>query len=242
MVCHSASFSFYHRLTLAGAGALIACIWGGCAQTPADHLSPTPTHTPSPVAARPLSGPELLYTFEEEQGITIHDRAEDSSHPLDLTIQDSTAVNWADGALDIQHPTILRSAGPATSIIDASRATNEITIEAWLKPASLTQAGPARILTISRDTSQRNITLGQGLWDEAPTTLFDIRLRTTATKNNGLSSLSTLPGSATNDLTHIVYTRDASGIARTYVNGIEETSAVIGGTFANWENDYSSPG
>jgi hypothetical protein len=56
---------------------------------------------------------------------------------------------------------------------------NEITIEAWVMPADDIQDGPARIVSLSADTGNRNFTLGQ------TTDYYDARLRTTA----GLSSL-----------------------------------------------------
>jgi len=65
--------------------------------------------------------------------------------------------------------------------------TNAITIEVWIKPANTTQAGPARIVTVSKDPGQRNFTLGQ------KGSAYEVRLRTTSTSPNGEPSLSS-PG------------------------------------------------
>jgi hypothetical protein len=123
-------------------------------------------------------------------------------------------------------------------VINASQDTNEITIEVWIKPASVTQDGPARIVTLSVDPFNRNFTLGQGLGGSQPSTLYDTRLRTTTTDNNGRPSLTTPDGSLATGLTHVVYTRDASGMAKIYVNGVEQVSGSIGGDFSNWDGDF----
>ena len=68
--------------------------------------------------------------------------------------------------------------------------------------------------------------------------LYDVRLRTTETTDNGRPSLSTPFGSLTADLTHIVYTREASGMARIYVNGEFVVGRIVPGTFANWDAEY----
>jgi hypothetical protein len=78
---------------------------------------------------------------------------------------------------------LLSSSVPARKIVTAAQASGALTIEAWIKPANVGQAGPARIATLSRDTSERNFTLGQ---DHAT---FQVRLRTTRTSANGEPAL-----------------------------------------------------
>jgi hypothetical protein len=36
----------------------------------------------------------------------------------------------------------------------------------------------------------------------------------------------------------VVYTRDASGVARIYLDGLEVTSGVVGGDLSNWDSTY----
>jgi hypothetical protein len=135
--------------------------------------------------------------------------------------------------LAINSSTIIASASSARKVVDACRATNEITIEAWVRPANVTQGGPARIATLSADLYDRNFTLGQ---DE---NAYNVRLRTTAAGNNGTSpSLSSPDGSLTTDLTQVVYTRDASGAAKIYINGVQLASTTVGGDFSNWNGGY----
>jgi YD repeat-containing protein len=65
-----------------------------------------------------------------------------------------------------------------------------------------------------------------------------VRLRTTDTSNNGIPSLSAPAGSLSTDLSHVVYTRDASGQARIYVGGAEVVSGTFGGDLSNWDDSY----
>ena len=180
-------------------------------------------------------GLQVLYTFREGSGTTVHD-VSGVGVPLDLEMSDGSAVTWVPGGgLAIDSATLIASVGPATKVISACQGSNEITIDAWVRPANTTQDGPARIVTLSRDLYNRNFTLGQGLWGTLPSALYDVRLRTTATDNSGEPSLSTPDGSLTTELTHVVYTRDASGQARIYIDGVERASRTVGGDFSNWD-------
>jgi hypothetical protein len=178
------------------------------------------------------SGMLVLYTFEEGSGTTIYD-VSGVGTPLNLSVSGSGASWIPGGGLAINSSTIVASAGSARKVIDACRATNEITIEAWVRPANVTQGGPARIATLSADLYNRNFTLGQD------GNAYNVRLRTTTAGNNGTSpSLSTPDGSLTTDLTQVVYTRDASGAAKIYINGAQRASTTVGGDFSNWNGGY----
>jgi hypothetical protein len=180
---------------------------------------------------RIIKGLQALYTFDEGSGTTVYDTS-DVGEPLDLTVSNGT-VNWVSGGLAITSAALIKSAGPATKLIEACRATNAISIEAWLKPANTTQEGPARIVTLSQDPYERNFTLGQhgGTLNQ--------RLRTTATNDNGsIPSLATSQGLLSTELTHVLYTFDSAGVARIYVNGVEVSSRTIGGNLSNWNGNY----
>lgn len=188
-------------------------------------------NTGTPGGPRVTEGLQVLYTFEEGSGTTVRD-VSGVGTPLNLNISGS-GVGWiSGGGLSVNSPALVASAGSATKVIAASRATDEITIEAWVKPANLAQDGPARIVTLSVDTLNRNFTLGQ---DD---NTYDVRLRTTATDDNGKPSLASPGGSLTTGLTHVVYTRDASGVARIYVNSVERARRTVGGDFSNWNAGY----
>jgi hypothetical protein len=108
--------------------------------------------------ARVTADLQVLYLFEEGSGTTVGDDSGVGS-PLDLTIADENAASWGTNYLAIDSSTIASSGVAATKVIDAAKASHEITIEAWVKPANPTQSGPARIVSVSADTSNRNFTL-----------------------------------------------------------------------------------
>ncbi|MEM6376591.1 MAG: LamG-like jellyroll fold domain-containing protein [Bacteroidota bacterium] len=174
----------------------------------------------------------VLYQFTEGSGTTITDVSGYGS-PENLTIEDSDHVTWlSGGGLMVQSSTIIKSAGAATKIIDAVTASNEITMEVWVQPANTTQDGPARIMTISEDTGDRNATLGQD--DDK----IVARLRTEDVNNNGMPNTETASNMLSTSLLHIVYTRDASGQEYIYLNGVQIDSDTRTGSFSNWDDDY----
>jgi hypothetical protein len=131
--------------------------------------------------------PIALYNFQQGRGDTIRD-VSNSGKPLNLKISDMSAAKWlSSGGLSIKAPTLISSDVPASEVVGAVRKSHEMTIEAWIKPATVTQTGPARIITISGDPSQRNFTLGQ------KGGAYEMRFRTTSTSRNGEPALST-PG------------------------------------------------
>jgi hypothetical protein len=186
---------------------------------------------------RVTEGLQVLYTFEEEEGTTIHD-VSDVGDPLDLIINDREKVNWIPGVLTITGKTRVATSGPATKLIKAIKASNEITIETWLKPTKESGGGLARIVTLSADKTERNFTLIQHKG------CYRIRLRTSKTNDNGTKfknneSESVLEaGKVANILSHLVYTRDASGRARFYVNGEQVGDCTVAGDFSNWNDNY----
>jgi len=129
----------------------------------------------------------VFYDFREGSGQTIKD-CSGKSDPLNLRIEDPSAVQWlSGGGLAIQSPVLIASQVPADKVTDAIRKSGAITIEAWIKPANITQSGPARIVTVSRDPGSRNFTLGQKAG------AFEVRFRSTSTTANGEPALSS-PG------------------------------------------------
>ena len=133
-------------------------------------------------------GALVLYTFREGSGDVIKDIS-GTGQPLDLKVENADTVKWLPkGGLVVQKPVLIASSTPGEKINAAVKKSNAITIEAWIKPANTTQAGPARMVTLSRDTGERNFTLGQ------KGDAYEVRLRTTSTSPNGEPALSS-PGS-----------------------------------------------
>jgi hypothetical protein len=133
----------------------------------------------------------VRYEFREGTGDTITGLSK-TGEPLNLRVKDASVVKWLDGGgLQIGKATLIASTQPAAKLVEAVKQSRAITIEAWIKPANITQAGPARIVTLSKDTSSRNFTLGQKAG------AYEVRLRTTTTSANGEPSLSSPGGDET---------------------------------------------
>ncbi|MBN2476383.1 MAG: DUF4038 domain-containing protein [Pirellulales bacterium] len=140
--------------------------------------------TSSEIAKTPAD-PIVLYEFKEGTGRVVRDTSGVGT-PLDLQVKDAGTVQWlAGGGVRITKPALIASSGPATKLIEAVKRSKALTIEAWIKPENTTQAGPARIVTVSRDSGGRDFTLGQNGG------AYEVRFRTTATSPNGEPSLAT---------------------------------------------------
>jgi hypothetical protein len=189
-----------------------------------------------PIATRNQLGAVAIFDFEEP-GARVLDKAS-AQPPLDLDIENPNSVTWMSGHLRLGQPSRLFTQGPASKIRQACQASNELTIEAWITPANTTQDGPARIVSISAGANHRSATLGQGMWSGQPATVYNTRLRTTATDLNGMPLVVTPAGVAQTALQHVVYTRGTNNQARIYVNGVQSSAATIGGTLANWDSTY----
>jgi hypothetical protein len=170
---------------------------------------------------------QVLYAFNEGSGTTVNDTSGVGT-PLNLTVANAAAVTWLPGALSINSNTLVQSAGTATKVINASKASNEVTVEAWVDPLNLSQTGPAAIATISQTNNKRNVTLGQS------GTAYNGQLRTSTTGQDGTQHNAT--NVATTNLTHVVYTRSSTGAVRIYVNGNLVTSATLTGNLSTWAN------
>lgn len=181
-------------------------------------------------AQRVTNGVLVLYQFEEAAGIVVRDVSR-AGEALDLTIVNPGAVAWIPGGgCSVNIATRMESAVPAAKIITACTNSNQITMEAWVKPANITQTGPARIATLSTDNTRRNFTLGQF------ENMYVARLRTTMTGDDGTNPEAfSDPGAATTNLTHVVGTRGAAGNAILYINGVEVAAGVLGGFMSNWD-------
>ncbi len=186
-------------------------------------------------AASAQDGLVVLYTFEQGGGDVVRDRS-GVGVPLDLRIANPAVVSWLpDGGVSFDAPTLIASPDPATKITDACRETNELTVEAWVKPANLIQAGPARLVSVSANPSAHNFTLGQ------QGDSWVMRVRTPVSGNNGTANGTQFdsPGTAETRLTHVVFTRDSSETDTFYIDGVEvETRSDVGGDFSNWDDTF----
>ncbi|MBA2115143.1 DUF1592 domain-containing protein [Bremerella alba] len=176
------------------------------------------------------SGVLAFYDFSEGSGDVVHDRSRNDSS-LYLKIQSPESVRWTSNGLVVHKSTRIFTTEPPRPMTAALRKTNEITIEAWITPQNLQQNGPARIVTFSRDTSNRNFTLGQ------EKKKYDARLRTKKTDRNGLPAVGSDAGQVKTQRTHVVYTKDQQGLARLYIDGQPAGERKGLGDFSNWDGE-----
>ncbi|MEM7697738.1 MAG: DUF1592 domain-containing protein [Verrucomicrobiota bacterium] len=114
-----------------------------------------------------------------------------------------------------------------------SRDTGEFTVAVWFTAANAKQEGPARILTWSKGSVSRNLTIGQ------EEDRIEVRLRSSGSNRNGTPGLQTPRSSVVpGKLTYLVATGQVGGKLKLYLDGREVASRDIRGDFSNWETDY----
>ncbi len=192
-------------------------------------LSPCPADEE---AQRTRIGLLGLYEFQELEGADVRDSSA-AGAPVDLAISDINRIRRSNGSLEITGRALLKSKRAPARFHMAIKRSSEVTLEAWIQTNRLDQTGPARIVTLSQDSSNRNLTLGQD--GDA----LQIRHRTTKTSANGLPALSSPKGSLTRDLTHVTFTCNQSGETKLYLNGEVAAESDPGGRTGNWSTSYS---
>ncbi len=191
---------------------------------------------------RVSDGLVLFYPFDEGGGEVVHDRS-GMGEPMDLTIEQIDKVFWGDGFLETTGVNHIETEGPALKLIEACIATDEITIEGWIKTSNINQNGPARIITCSIDASDRNFTLGQGHYN-AGGDRFEMRYRTDIADGNPkqVISVNTDRGTFTEALTHVVFTRSQAWEVNGYVNNewlvLSDEVEFVEGGFSTWDTTY----
>ena len=183
------------------------------------------------VQVQPLPSPVISYDFNEGQGGVIHDRI-GHFKDVDLVISDLEAVTWIAGGLQIESPVELVTESAASEIIQAVKRSESFAIEAWVDVDELSQSGPARLISVSKDPSHRNFTLGQD-GDR-----FDFRLRTTKRDRNGMPSTAAPEGSLEAGRVHIVVSRGVSGEVTIYQNGHPLYQDPVSGDLSNWDDSF----
>ncbi|MCG8401943.1 MAG: fibronectin type III domain-containing protein, partial [Firmicutes bacterium] len=190
-------------------------------------------------SSRVTNSLQVLYNFREGSGNVVND-VSGVGTAMDLTIATPANAQWqsGQGLKTINTGTIINAAGDATKIINAVKASNEITMEAWIIVDDPDANGPARILTISFDGNQRGATLGQNGFESPPVGNYFITTRlNTSDPNvtvNGTPNFSTNETYLPSDLHHVVYTRNTSGTEQIYVDGVSVETGSRGGDFSSW--------
>jgi len=155
-----------------------------------------------------------------EQGTSSHRiYARGSAQP-----DDTGAIVLTKGAFIVE--------GADTSLLDACRGSNALTLEVVLQAGQSLQQGPARIVSFSSDPRSRNFTLGH---DGAELVM---RLRTPQTGPNGTNPQLTLCRAPVARLAHVTVTY-SPGNLRCYVNGKRVMlSSRVRGDFSNWSEAH----
>jgi hypothetical protein len=125
----------------------------------------------------------------------------------------------------------LQTSQPATAVTSVIVGADEFTLEALLQPADQAQGGPARIVTLSANTSERNLTLGQE-GDH-----YVLRLRTSQGDRQGNPQIDLPAGTAQPVMQHVVATF-ADGLVTLYVDGLEVQREQRPGDLSNWDPTY----
>ena len=208
------------------------------AEVQQNHAAGYDSSPAPPTAGRVTDQLQADYDFSAGSGSRVNDISGTGS-ALDLSIADPANVTWLpDGGLQVNAATTISSGGAASKIISAAKASNELTLEAWVQAATIDQRGPARIMSLSQDGLNRNATLGHQYVSSDGGYYYAARLRTddASVNENGLPELRQDERYATTNVQHVVYTRSSDGSETLYVDGVATTTSTRAGSFADWEN------
>jgi len=176
---------------------------------------------------RVVDGLQSLYTFEALVNGVIPDRV-GVGEGIDLRIDKPQGVRFQAGRMGLDLPVVIASDGPATRLTQALRQAQQFSLEVWITPAEGEQTGPARIVSLSLDTSKRSLALVQEKGR------YELRLRTSTTNDNGTPATPTPDGTAVHRLTHFVATRTPDGVVRLFLDGKEVATNTVAGDMNRW--------
>ncbi len=176
-------------------------------------------------ATRTRSGLVALYPFNEGEGSIATDQS-GSGSPMNLKLYG--AVSWSKtGNGVIMSGGRVGTSGPADKVINALRASNSSSFEAWVQPSNVNQRGPTRLIAIAKDPYQRNYLLGQEA-DE-----IHVRLRHSG-KSADKPHLITGNSPLHTRMMHVVHTYDGNS-ERLYIDGVlQPTQIARSGSYSNW--------
>ena len=175
-------------------------------------------------AGRTADGLVALYEFEEGEGTVAADTG--GSH-LDLDVT-GTGFSWADGSLVLAGDAMLQSGSAATSVVEACRASEELTVEAWITPNDLSLEKQV-VATLGLGDGCQGFALTQEAgW-------LAMALSTDVTESDGEPLLDTPDSALEPALTQVVVTRSADGRRRLYLDGRVVNETLVAGKFSTWD-------
>lgn len=171
---------------------------------------------------------EALTRFEEE----LRGRDEASGTAGLLWMWDQQRGNVTGPRLSESDGGFLASDSAPAELVAAAKATGAVTLHVWATPVSTDDTGPARILTLSRDSSARNFTVGQDM------DRWVVRFRHEKTDGNGLPALEA-PGVEPGRRVHLAYSHhDREGKARLWIDGQLAAEGEARGGLGNWDDSF----
>lgn len=162
---------------------------------------------------QPLAPSTLLASYRFDQSGP--DYADQTGHLPSLSQigKFSAGSDSAGVALDAAH--WLQTPTAATYLNQQLKQRAELTIDLTVQPANLVQQGPARILSLSTDPFQRNLTLGQ------KETSLVLRLRTPFTGRNANRPQLSIPQVFTDARPHHIVVTYADAVVRVYIDSLD---------------------
>jgi len=144
----------------------------------------------------------------------------------------------ADKAMDLGDGAFLAARAVNERLLTACMKSNELTVEAMIRPDDISQSGPARIISFSQDGQDRNFTIGQ----EKSALVFRIRTVSSSDQNKTIP-LFKMAGEKWH---HVVFTwrveKDdfsgkSTGRFASYLNGREmaEGKRAVSGLLSGWK-------
>jgi len=182
---------------------------------------------------RVIAGLQALYTFTEVQPGIVHDVA-GSGASLPLQIEKPAHVQPTVNGLLILTPTMLSSADAAHKLSQAVQSSGEVSVEAWIIPDTRTTALAVPVVELATGTSAANVALLQEPYGNQVAGLYTAQLVTSQSPTGNRLSAAPADNPARQRI-HILYTRNAAGVARLYLNGIARATKAMGGDFALWD-------
>lgn len=157
---------------------------------------------------RVTNGLVALYEFEEGSGSFAHDTVPAG---LDLVVSDTSKVAWKPHSLNFTGDTMLATQLPLGKLYTACGLSNELTVEAWVKPAQTNADSHTRIATMASDNAHLDFALGV---DTTNAIWASVEASTNLAPASMLAS----------QLSHLVMTRTASDATlRLYLDGTQVT-------------------
>lgn len=174
-----------------------------------------------------------FYQFKTGSGAIAYDTS-GVEPAANLSLQGD--INWVTGwGIQINSGRAQASTQNSNKLARLISATGEMTVEAWVVPANVTQEGPAAIVSYAGSSTERNFTLGQTQYN------YNFLLRSAATDFAGLPALSTADADQLLQATlqHVVLTQDPVNGRRIFINGQDSGARDTAEAIRNWDDSYA---